>query len=378
MTLLERQNILLISPEPWGKNFVSKHHYALELAKKGNKVFFLNPPKKGIPKFNPFLNNKEVSDNLFLIDYQPIFRGLRHLPTFLDVLILKIQIQILERACNTNFNIVWNFENSRFYNFKPWRKEVLKILHIVDLNQDFQTKAAATTADVCFCTSDFIKAKLKVYNKRVFKIHHGFTPGFDKGRTPLFEGVNNTKALYVGNLHIPYLDWEILSKIVENNSNVDFYFIGPIAKSNIGSSISLKAKEWVSKFKEYRNIYFLGEKAAPEIHSYLVEADILLLVYKSDIYKEQLANPHKLMEYFGSGKVVVASYTDEYKGKDNLLLMANENKQLPALFKKAIDNLSFYNSAELQQKRKVFAQENTYEKQIEKIEQILFKEGLMQ
>ncbi len=38
------KTILLISPESWGKSFVSKHHYAVELAKKGNIVYFLNPP----------------------------------------------------------------------------------------------------------------------------------------------------------------------------------------------------------------------------------------------------------------------------------------------------------------------------------------------
>lgn len=38
------KTILIISPEPWGKMMISKHHYALELAKLGNEVYFLNPP----------------------------------------------------------------------------------------------------------------------------------------------------------------------------------------------------------------------------------------------------------------------------------------------------------------------------------------------
>ena len=39
---LKNKTILIISPERWGTNFVSKHHYALELAK-NNNVYFLNP-----------------------------------------------------------------------------------------------------------------------------------------------------------------------------------------------------------------------------------------------------------------------------------------------------------------------------------------------
>ncbi len=38
------KTILFISPGPWGINHVSKHHYAIELAKIGNDVYFLNPP----------------------------------------------------------------------------------------------------------------------------------------------------------------------------------------------------------------------------------------------------------------------------------------------------------------------------------------------
>jgi hypothetical protein len=47
---LSGKNILLISPESWGQNHVSKHHYATELSK-NNKIYFLNPPssKKQYP-----------------------------------------------------------------------------------------------------------------------------------------------------------------------------------------------------------------------------------------------------------------------------------------------------------------------------------------
>ena len=38
------KKILLISPQAWGKMFVAKHHYAVELSRSGNEVYFLNPP----------------------------------------------------------------------------------------------------------------------------------------------------------------------------------------------------------------------------------------------------------------------------------------------------------------------------------------------
>jgi energy-coupling factor transporter ATP-binding protein EcfA2 len=44
MNFLKGKNILVISPEAWGKSKLSKHHYALTLAAIGNKVWFLQPP----------------------------------------------------------------------------------------------------------------------------------------------------------------------------------------------------------------------------------------------------------------------------------------------------------------------------------------------
>ena len=38
-----KMKVLLISPQHWGTMRVTKHHYAIELAKLGHEVFFLEP-----------------------------------------------------------------------------------------------------------------------------------------------------------------------------------------------------------------------------------------------------------------------------------------------------------------------------------------------
>jgi hypothetical protein len=47
------------------------------------------------------------------------------------------------------------------------------------------------------------------------------------------------------------------------------------------------------------------------------------------------------------------------------------NQKLPILFKQVINNINLYNSIELQQKRVSFATENTYENQINRIDNYL-------
>ena len=68
--------------------------------------------------------------------------------------------------------MVWLFENSRFFDL-AFAGERLKIYHQVDLNQNFNPKTAAATADICFCSSDRIKERILPFNALVHKIHHG-------------------------------------------------------------------------------------------------------------------------------------------------------------------------------------------------------------
>ena len=50
--MLDLYSILIISPEAWNGHFVSKHHYAVSLANRGYKVYFLNPPSNLLSEIN--------------------------------------------------------------------------------------------------------------------------------------------------------------------------------------------------------------------------------------------------------------------------------------------------------------------------------------
>jgi hypothetical protein len=108
MNYLNDKNILIISPDSWGFLPVSKHHYAIELAKT-NHVYFLNPPseKKGI-----FLD-KGVN---VINDYKRI-QGINKIPfTFIKRFLMKVEIKsILKKTSKNKIDIVWSFDTSRLY-----------------------------------------------------------------------------------------------------------------------------------------------------------------------------------------------------------------------------------------------------------------------
>lgn len=349
-------NILIISPEPWNHIFVSKHHYAVHLAARGNRVFFLNPPSQE--------NAIHSSDHerLKIVDYTGFPAGLRFYPALLRRPIVRKTYEKVQKLCGTEFDVVWSFDNSVFFDFDALPSRVTRICHIVDLNQDFQTGTAASTADLCFCTTDLIKQRLLRFNTRVFKINHGFNAAFQRvAHSPEISGVG-IKALYAGNLNMPYIDWHLLGKVVSENPDVGFYFVGPQGRITSAER---------DRTLGFANAHSVGRVDASVLQGYYSQVDLLLITYHERYHREQ-ANPHKMMEYLGSGRMIVATCSLEYIDiSKDLFCMSDSNADFPAMFKDAIQDLAFWNSEEKQQQRKSVALDNTYEKQLDRIQELI-------
>ncbi|CAK8723044.1 glycosyltransferase [Candidatus Electrothrix aarhusensis] len=360
--------ILVISPEPWDAHNVSKHHYARTLAERGARVFFLNPPDDSQSEFK--IENKKSISNLHIVSAPNIARGLRFYPSILRRWLEKRWLARFEKAIDTKIDIIWLFENSRFFDmrFAGYR---LKIYHQVDLNQNFQPEVAASTADICFCTTDFIKDELLPYNSKTYKIHHGTALVKNKGQLMADQqarfNLDCPHAVYIGNLDMLYLDAELLADVVRRFPEVHFHFVGGYNEKgklwNLASSLS--------------NVTWWGKVDHSMIPAILDHVDILLVTYQAERYKDQ-ASPHKFMEYLASGKVIVSTYTDEYKDKHQLLEMVERNDDFPDTFGKIVANLEKYNSPERQDARIEFARQHTYDKQLDKIFDLLKKHDLYQ
>src|SRR5690606_17672749 len=110
----------------------------------------------------------------------------------------RVKVQ-LEEACSCRFDVIWSFDNSRFFNLDVFSEKTIKICHIVDLNQDFQTSRHASTADICLTTSEYISSKLKKYNRKVFNIGHGVNQPKEIFDIEIkLPGSNAIKAIYIG------------------------------------------------------------------------------------------------------------------------------------------------------------------------------------
>ncbi len=288
MSFLRDKTILVVSPESWGKSFVSKHHYAAYLSKH-NEVYFLNPPSD--------ISHIKVEHNAHgvkVIDYSGFSRGLRFYPKFLAQRLIDKKFKELELEIEKTIDILWSFDNSVFYDFDALPSRVYTISHIVDLNMNYQFRLSSETADVCFCTTNFLLEKQKKYNSRSFKIGHGYHEVQSNLRFRL-QGDYVINVGYLGNLEIKYLDWSTLNEITNRYQEIGYHLVGPRKRND---------QEW-QEVIEKSNVFWYGEKKPEECASFLKELDCLLIVYKSDEFMEQLAFPHKLMEYLGTGNDMI-------------------------------------------------------------------------
>ena len=351
-------NILIISPEFWNSHTVSKHHYARTLSDLGHKVFFLNPPSRNLKSISNTSFNK---NSLIVIDSPVIVQGLRFLPAFLRLYLEKRWLKSLESLLGLRLDTIWLFENSRFFNMR-FAGDRLTIYHQVDLNQNFHPEQAAVSADVCLCTTDIIAERLRRVRPDVHKIHHGtaVVPERSVGSdTHLFDSPR-VHATYIGNLDMAYLDVEALRRLVSLHSDVSFHFVGGYTE---------QTPLWQACQRAH-NVHWWGKVPFTQVPCIVEHSDVLLVAYQKQHQRDQ-ASPHKFMEYLLSGKVVVSSYTDEYKDKRHLVEMADPDGDLEAVFARVVVDLDYYNSAEKQAERKAFALEHRYENQLARIEKII-------
>ncbi len=360
---LTGKTILLISPEAWGSNFVSKHHYAATLAARGNRVYFLNPPGKrfGI---------KNIDKNLFVVDYKPFVRGTNRLPAPLRNKMAVLDINRIKKFLRIDhLDIVWSFDPYRFQNLKLFKAK-FTIYHTVDLHtcKHLENQIANSSTLVLGVSEKLLKSIITQVPKH--KINHGLSSAMSD--YPFDKNISSQKVKigYVGNLHSQYLDTTTLTHLVQKHGKWKFHFMGPYQASNL--SRNELNKSFINFLINQENCILHGAIAPQSLPEYLNNCHLLLICYNVlENNSAGTSNSHKILEYMASGRTVVSTFIDEYKDMSGLIELANNGNDFIEKVEHVVKNMAHYNSPEKQQARQAWAHDNTYEKQIERIESII-------
>ncbi|GAA4753483.1 glycosyltransferase family 4 protein [Flavisolibacter ginsenosidimutans] len=376
---MQTKTYLLVSPQPWGKMYLSKHNYAIELAEAGNKVFFLNPPtyKKKPGRFN--ISSKEILPNLTLVDYE--LASAIHMLRFkarplYDFIIHHSFLKQLNKLAS--FDEIWCFDPNAFSDFKALHPKK-KLLFIVDQHDNPTLKKLADDADGIATISSLIMDYFQFSDKPKLLLNHGLNKTFTAlAKDRLLNGLkydlgHPLKVAYVGNLlQGNRMDYKTIQTIVEQNPEASFHFYGPYEETGntLGSNTSEGLKAFIGFLKNNPRVHLHGVLPQSQLALEMQDMDAFLTCYNYMTDYNKSSNCHKIIEYLSTGKACISNRIIMYEKTSGLLEMPDEytNENLPSLFRNVITNIAEFNNPERQKKRIEFALENTYRKNIDTIE----------
>jgi len=373
---------LLISPQAWGKMFVSKHHYAIALAANANNVYFLQPPVRS----NSIFSKIEVKA---IIEYEGICLITYHIPSFIyklrfhfrPIYDLYISSVIFPKLNKLGFfDEIWCFETNAYSSLKGLHSR-RKLLFVVDQPTGENSLNLTSSVDAIASISDIILESYQNEGKESILLNHGLGEMFAEVSSKKILGNGYIKGSpikvgYIGNLLIgEVLDRIILKKIIENSSEIEFHFWGTyeVNNSNIGVSMLPEVEQFIMFLKSRTNVKLHGAIEPNKLVFEMQNVDAFLIAYAANKDVNRGSNSHKIIECLSTGKVVISSHISTYLKFPGILQMVDEqsNERLPLLFKQVIGNLEEFNRADNANLRIQFSLDNTYKRNITKIENFL-------
>ena len=357
---------------------ISKHHYALELARRGNTVYFIEPPSLEYSSVTiiPSIDHERIH----IVRYKPVYRGKRFLPAFIFRRMLKKQVKILLKKIGAVPQLTWCFEPYRFENLE-WFGEGISIFHAMDLFSYQQLPPEVFSADICLGVSDTIVKELSSSGKKIFFINHGLSGVFaeqaEKSMTSLSNVSINRKNKvvgYSGNLLMQAMDRSVMKDVISKHPDLKFIFWGQFEHGK-GGLIGHKDQEtddFIAFLKSAPQVELRGPVSSAQLAEEMKQVDLFWICWKTGVTKTwDGSNSHKLLEYLSYGKPIVSHFVSTYAGRDLFYMLPGSNNQhYPELFDQVLHSID-EEPTELRKKRIAFALDNTYCLQVSRIESII-------
>ncbi|MDD5423074.1 MAG: glycosyltransferase, partial [Candidatus Omnitrophica bacterium] len=322
--MLKGEDIICISSIDW--DFIWQGHQEImtRFARGGNRVFFIEntgvrvPTLKDIPRIKSRLKNwrkgiggiRKIEDNLYV--YSPLVLPFPYsrVARLLNKMIILAAITKWLKAMRVKAPIIWTFLPTGLA--LDIMKEVDHKLLVYYCIDSFVSSSSAARkishtehlviekADLVFVTSMELRRHCSQYNGNV----HNFPFGVNLEN---FEAVRNDPGTktpadmppakgrvigYIGGIH-KWIDFDLLAFLAEKNPGDAFVLVGP-------------AQADLSKIKDIKNIFILGQKPAAEVPLYIKYFDACLIPYLITDYTKNVY-PTKLNEYLSMGKPVVST-----------------------------------------------------------------------
>jgi glycosyltransferase involved in cell wall biosynthesis len=386
--------IICIASQPWNTELRTNRHYMMEYFARDNKVIFIESMGLRMPSFSladlsriagklrRIGNGKSQSmANLRPVDplmFPIAMAGKSAMLDRLNMTLLKKQIEAaILKTDPTLPRILWTYIPSVW----PLVGKFGESLLVYDCVDDFGAVAGyskqilfddrvmATRSDLVFTTSlPIFREKRQVNSNAVYAHACADSNLFNKAMSaetvvpPDIANIPKPILGYVGNLADHKQDFELLEHVCRKSPKWSLVLIGPHWSGGKESNHALE------NLRRLPNVFLLGAKPHDDLPGYLKAFDVCLIPQKNNDYARS-SFPMKLFEYLGSGKPVVATWTETLSEYTDYIGLAHNYAE----FTQAINHALQSDSTAARARRLKLAASNGWSRRIGIVEESVVK-----
>lgn len=357
MFKLKGKTILIISNEPWGDIWYSKHNWAYELSKQ-NKVFFINSPKGWSFKhlFTNGIKIRNYSDTLRIVDYNnrlPFTRfGVLYL---LNEYIVTGSLRKWFEKNKVSKTIFWSFDPYRFSNPKLLNATKSIFFRVDKFLLLSNERRLLKNVDGLVVTAEILLKGTQ--SKKQLILSHGISEEEFKYTNDVDYPSNY--FLYVGNIDYR-MDVELVEKLLIAFPNETFLFIGKLVNTDNDFFQNIFYR------KQHKNMIIHGVEHFKNLKNYIYHSKACLAPMDVKIDGNEIHH-HKSLQYLAMGKPIISPIFNDSVNKDEFILGYTNSDE-------AISRIRELDSSETKQKVKNrinFAEQFLYSNLISKVEDFL-------
>jgi glycosyltransferase involved in cell wall biosynthesis len=349
--MIENKIILCDSNIPWYHNRYSKHHIMSRLAKR-NRVIFINPQVGFFQylrkvQYNPFefLRRTGRPENESLEVFTPLavpFRSKFDFVHKIDPWYFARQIEGVLDDIKPQSLILFLGNPWNLFLLDYFKDCACTVYHCSDnfpalFDTPFAEKVAKrekemiSRADLVIAVSEPLMEKCLALNSNSYLVKHGVDEHFyirRNGPLPVPEDLNKLPSPiigFVGSIDLT-IDYTLTARLLMENSDKNFVFIGPVDRRNEGDFEVLKRN---------KNLYYLGKKFWKDLPAYIQNFDLCIIPWAINDFTKRIRCPLKLVEYLASGKFVISTLAID-EALSPAVMQANGKQEFSDLINEAL------------------------------------------
>ncbi|MBL7916447.1 MAG: hypothetical protein JNL49_15555 [Bacteroidia bacterium] len=309
--------VVVTSDEPWGPIWHTQLHYAYQLSKRYQVIYF-DPPEpwtiRNLFSWKQPVN--KVSDTLTVIRY------FNFLPSFLGKVALKINDFVNESLCNNllkkngygAISVLWHFDPFRSFHTFRKNKKIKHIYHVVDpIAGSHLDVEQSLAADLVIITSPKFIEHYRKLNKNVAQIGQGADTQFfqvQESESVIQKLVTHDSILLLGTIS-DEIDLIFLQALA-NKFPHKLVLIGP------DTTRDAQKKEQFQKLLSIDGVTWLGPMPPVEFRKHLQACKIGIIAYDNSRHdRNNLRSPLKVISYLAAGKSIVSNIDCEIASLQN-------------------------------------------------------------